>query len=72
MSGIVEHVCVHTGLRFTLQAKSPEMKLSVKTSDASHPFGISIKGAKVFSNRCFQEGRAYKCDMRCGIGSPPG
>lgn len=65
VSGIVEHVCVHTGLRITLQGKSPEMKLSVKTSDASRPFDMSMKGAKATVTGVFKrEGGANEvCDV---------
>jgi hypothetical protein len=63
VSGIVEHVCVHTGLRITLQGKSPEMKLSVKTSDASRPFDMSMKGAKAIVTGVFK--RVEKANGIC-------
>lgn len=54
ISGIVEHVCVHTGKRLTLMGNSPDMKLRVVASDLVPDFDLSIKGSKVTITGIFQ------------------
>ncbi|HDP75305.1 MAG TPA: hypothetical protein ENN49_05460 [Bacteroidales bacterium] len=63
MSGIVEHVCVHTGKRLTLMANSPDMKLRVTASETVPEFDISIKGSKAFVTGIFK--RVEKSNEIC-------
>jgi len=63
VSGIVEHVCVHTGKRLTLMGNSPDMKLRVTASETVPEFDISIKGSKVLVTGIFK--RVEKSNEIC-------
>ena len=67
VSGIVEHVCVHTGKRLTLMGNSPDMKLRVSASETFPEFDISIKGSKVLVTGVFK--RVERTNEICEVES---